>query len=103
MRALVSPSEVGKPEAAALPSHLSGGEVIPGLELMPDRPAEQGDVVVALVSPAHVAEREAVALVSPRHSIVEEFPPDKNAEEADLVGGAGDTTPPSRPSSTPLR
>ena len=77
------------------------------------------DKAVALVSRPHVGQAEPVALVSrppggedeeaavalvSRHSMAEEFPPDKNAEEADLVGGAGgDITPPSRPSSTPLR
>ncbi len=102
MRALVSPSEAGKPQAVALVSHLTDGEKEPVPELTPLTPVEKGEMA-ALVSPPHLGAAEPVALVSPRGSIIEEFPPDKNAEEADLVGGAGDATPPSRPSSTPLR
>jgi hypothetical protein len=102
MKALVSPSEAGKPQAVALVSHLTDGEKEPVTGLMPLTPVEKGEMA-ALVSPPQVGTAEPVALVSPRGSIIEEFPPDKNAEEADLVGGAGDATPPSRPSSTPLR
>ncbi len=102
MRALVSPSESGKPQAVALLSRRTDGEKEPVPELTPLTPVEKGEMA-ALVSPPHLGTAEPVALVSPRGSIIEEFPPDKNAEEADLVGGAGDVTPPSRPSSTPLR
>jgi hypothetical protein len=52
---------------------------------------------VALVSHHQPAEEEAASVSPPL--LGDEFPPDKNADEADLSG----TPPPSRPSSTPLR
>jgi hypothetical protein len=92
-------------EASESPSHT--GEVKTATLMTPQTIGAKG--LLALVSPSTTGEKRAVALVSPHNEAAalvsshEEFPPDKNGEEADIGSGTGESTPPSRPSSTPLR